>query len=375
MYIFANNMSINQKIIQYENLNLLNKEFEPAFEDKFKNFLNKGWYILGDEVKQFEENFAIFCKAKYCVGVANGLDALILGLQVFDFPANTEIIVPSNTYIATILSILKAGYKPVLVEPNLETYNIDYKLIESKINTNTKAIMVCHLYGQVCEMDKIVSIANKYKLEIIEDCAQAHGAEQNNIMVGNFGKIGAFSFYPTKNLGALGDAGAIITSDFEIYEKLKALRNYGSEKKYFNKYVGLNSRLDEIQAAFLNIKLPFLKKINSHKLKLATKYHNHLTNKVIKPIFATDLSHVYHIYNIRFVHRDELRAYLLSQGIYTEVHYPVAPNNQMGYKDLLDGFFSISEKIHQTTLSLPISYATTEAEVEVVINKINQFFE
>jgi dTDP-4-amino-4,6-dideoxygalactose transaminase len=364
------------KSISYENLNLLNKEFEPAFQEKFKNFLDKGWYILGNEVKEFEENFAKYCGAKHCIGVANGLDALILGLEVFDFPAKSEIIVPSNTYIATILAIIKAGHFPVFVEPDIGTYNIDPELVESKINSKTKAIMIVHLYGQICQMDKIVTISNKYNLEIIEDCAQAHGAKFDGKMAGNFGKIGAYSFYPTKNLGALGDAGAIITSDTVLYEKLKALRNYGSEKKYFNKYIGLNSRLDELQAAFLNVKLPFLDKITNHKLKLAKMYHNHLTNKVIKPIFANDFSHVYHIYNVRCENRDELKQYLLENGINTEIHYPVSPNNQEGYKHIFEGQnFPISEVVHQTTLSLPISYATTVEEVIIIIERINQFFE
>jgi dTDP-4-amino-4,6-dideoxygalactose transaminase len=366
---------INKKI-EYENLNLVNKKFEVEFQEKFKNFLDKGWYILGNEVSIFEKNFAKYCGAKYCVGVANGLDALILGLQVFNFPENSEIIVPSNSYIATILAIIKAGHIPVLVEPNIETYNIDYDLIESKITSKTKAIMIVHLYGQICEMEKIVKIANKFNLEIIEDCAQAHGAKSNGSFVGTFGKIGAYSFYPTKNLGALGDAGAIITSDTALYEKLKALRNYGSEKKYHNKYIGLNSRLDEIQAAFLNVKLPFLDEITNHKIKLAKIYNNHLTNKVIKPIFADDFSHVYHIYNIRCQNRDKLKQYLLENGILTEIHYPVSPNNQDGYKQLFEGQnFNISEKIHQTTISLPISYATTEDDVKTIIETINQFFE
>ncbi len=194
-------------MIPYENLNLLNKEFEPAFQEKFNNFLNKGWYILGNEVSVFEENFAKYCGAKHCIGLANGLDALILGLQVFEFPEKSEIIVPSNTYIATILAIIKAGHIPILVEPNIDTYNIDFKLIESKITSKTKAIMIVHLYGQICEMDKIITIADKYNLEIIEDCAQSHGAIFDGKLPGNFGKIGAYSFYPTKNLGALGDAG------------------------------------------------------------------------------------------------------------------------------------------------------------------------
>ena len=369
-------MNHTDKNIPYENLNILNKEFELLFQEKFKQFLDKGWYILGNEVKSFEENFAHYCGTKYALGVANGLDALILGLQVFDFPKQSEIIVPSNTYIATILAIINAGHVPVLVEPDVVTYNINPDLIEAKITSKTKAIMIVHLYGQICEMDKIMAIAEKYQLEVIEDCAQSHGATFKGKKAGSFGKIGSFSFYPTKNLGALGDAGAITTSDDYLYQKLIALRNYGSEKKYYNKYIGLNSRLDELQAAFLSIKLPFMNKITSHKLKLAFLYENDLTNKIIKPIFKDDLSHVFHIYNIRTERRDELKAYLLQNNISTEVHYPISPNKQEGYQDYFaNTTFAISEEIHKTTLSLPISYATKEEEVKTVIEKINSFFE
>lgn len=368
-------MSHTDNTIPYENLHLLNKDFEAGFQEKFKAFLEKGWYVLGNEVKQFEEDFAKYCGAKYCLGVANGLDALHLGLLAFGFPAKSEIIVPSNTYIATILAIINTGHIPVLVEPSIEDYNLDPNLIEEKITTKTKAIMVVHLYGQTAKMDAITAIAQKYNLEIIEDCAQSHGAIFNGKMTGTFGKIGAFSFYPTKNLGALGDAGAIVTSDDVLYEKLKALRNYGSEKKYYNKYIGLNSRLDELQAAFLNVKLPHLDAITNHKQQLAKLYNNLLTDKVIKPIVVENGNHVYHIYNIRTNKRDELKAYLLQNGINTEIHYPVSPNNQEGYQEYFrDLKLPISEEIHRTTLSLPISYATKEEEVKRVINKINSFF-
>ncbi|MFY8096321.1 MAG: DegT/DnrJ/EryC1/StrS family aminotransferase [Flavobacterium sp.] len=367
-------MNHTDKIL-YENLNKLNKEFETEFHEKFNTFLTNGWYVLGNEVKTFEENFAQYCGAKYCVGVANGLDALQLGIVALDFPKQSEIIVPSNTYIATILAIINAGHIPVLVEPNLQTYNLDPHLVEEKITAKTKAIMVVHLYGQIAQMDKIIPLATKHKLEIIEDCAQAHGATLKEKKAGTFGTIGAFSFYPTKNLGALGDAGAIVTSNETLFEKLKALRNYGSEKKYYNKYTGLNSRLDEIQAAFLNVKLSALDKITSHKRKLAQIYNEKLTEKVIKPNEIKDSVHVYHIYNIRTEKRDELKQYLLDNNIFTEIHYPVSPNHQEGYQTYFSGLhFPVSEEIHRTTLSLPISYATTVEEVEQVINKINCFF-
>lgn len=368
-------MNPMHNMIRYENLHILNKEFEFKFREKLDIFLEKGWYVLGNEVTVFEESFAQYCNAKYCIGVANGLDALELGLLVFDFPANSEIIVSSNTYIATILAIINAGHSPILVEPNIATYNIDENLIEEKITEKTRAIMVTHLYGQIAQMDVICETAEKYNLEIIEDCAQAHGATLNGKIAGTYGKIGAFSFYPTKNLGALGDAGAIITDDDKIYEKLKALRNYGSEKKYFNKFIGRNSRLDELQAAFLNVKLPFLNIMNNHKRELAMLYSAQLTEDVIKPIEIRSSFHVYHIYNIRTPKRDELKQYLLDNNIYTEIHYPLSPNKQEGYKKYFGNMeCPISEEIHSTTLSLPISYATSQKEAERVIEKINTFF-
>ena len=362
--------------IPYENLQILNSDFEDTMKVKFSEFISNGWYILGEEVNKFEKSFAKYCGAKYCVGVANGLDALELGLAIFNFPAGSEIIVPSNTYIASILSIINAGHIPVLIEPDISTYNIDSSLIEEKITYNTRAILVVHLYGQVSQMDEIQRIANKFNLEIIEDCAQAHGAKFKGQFAGTFGRIGAYSFYPTKNLGALGDAGAIITSDEHIYAKLKALRNYGSEKKYYNKFIGRNSRLDELQATFLNVKLPSLNKINEHKRKIAQIYDGQILNSVIKPIEGADNYHVYHIYNIRTTNRDELKSYLLENGVSTEIHYPVSPNKQEGYKNIfLNHIYPISEEIHATTLSLPISYATSEEDAYYIASKINQFFE
>lgn len=366
---------MENKIIPYEDLGKLNKIYETQFKNKLNQFLEKGWYILGEEVKSFEKAFAEYCGAKYCIGVANGLDALELGLKAFDFAADSEIIVPSNTYIATILAIINAGYKPILVEPDINTYNISPQLIEEKITSNTKAIMVVHLYGQSAQMDKICELSTKYDLEIIEDCAQAHGAIFNGKKVGTFGKIGAFSFYPTKNLGALGDAGAIITSNESIYEKVKALRNYGSHEKYYNKYIGRNSRLDEIQAAFLNVKLPNLDKVNQHKRWLASLYDELITDSVIKPLSIQEYVHVYHIYNIRTNKRNELKSFLLDKGIQTEIHYPISPNKQIGYEKYFKGAsFPISEEIHNTTLSLPISYITSKEDVIYISNAINHFF-
>ena len=368
-------MSPTGKIIPYENLNLLNKEFENEFRTKFDSFLKSGWYISGNEVKLFEEQFSKYLGLKHCIGVANGLDGLELALNVFDFPPQSEVIVPSNTYIATILAIINAGHKPVLVEPQIDSYNLDPILIEEKITSKTKAIMVVHLYGRVAQMDKIMPIAQKYGLEVIEDCAQAHGALFQGKMAGTFGSVGVFSFYPTKNLGALGDAGAVVTNIDHIAAKIRALRNYGSEKKYYNMYVGRNSRLDEIQAAFLSVKLKYLDKINQHKMELADYYHHHLCDHITKPIVDKNYVHIYHIYNIRTEQRDQLKQYLVEHGINTEIHYPVPPHQQIGYKKYFENkHFPISELIHQTTLSLPISYANSLDEVKYVTSKINEYF-
>jgi dTDP-4-amino-4,6-dideoxygalactose transaminase len=309
------------------------------------------------------------------VGVANGLDALILGLKVFDFPAGSEVLVSSNTYIATILSIVQCGLTPVLIEPSIDDYLIDVTKIEYKITTKTVAIMPVHLYGKVCDMSGIMNLAKQYDLKVIEDCAQAHGATFQGQQAGTFGDIGAFSFYPTKNLGALGDAGAILVQDVTLYEKLKALRNYGSEQKYHNKYVGLNSRLDEVQAIFLNLKLPLLARINSHKQRLAHIYDTQIVNDlIIKPFpSGSNCENVFHIYPIRSDYRDELKSYLLGHQIGTEIHYPVAPHQQEGYKTLLEGSFPISEYLHAHLLSLPISFAHTEEEIYHVCDVLNQF--
>jgi dTDP-4-amino-4,6-dideoxygalactose transaminase len=361
--------------IDYENLKKLNEPFLQEFKESFDKLLESGWFILGNEVKEFEKNFATYCKSTYCVGVANGLDAITLSLQVLDLPKGSEVIVPSNTYIATILSIVQLGLKPILVEPNILTYNIDADKIEEKITKNTSAILVVHLYGKCCEMDKICNIAQKYNLPIVEDVAQAHGAKYKNQIAGNFGEFGAFSFYPTKNLGALGDAGAVTTNNFDFEQRLKRLRNYGSERKYYNEEVGVNSRLDEIQAGFLNVKLKKLDEINTHKRSLAKIYQENLSDLAIKPFFDKNYYDVFHIYNIRCEKRDELRDFLLKNGIKTEIHYPVAPNKQSAMRGILDHFETpIAEKIHQTTLSLPISYYHSEQDVNYVCEKVNEFF-
>ncbi|MEI8128562.1 MAG: DegT/DnrJ/EryC1/StrS family aminotransferase [bacterium] len=360
-------------MIEYENLKKLNAPFFNDFNKQFDEVLKSGWYILGQQVDKFENKFAEYITSRYCVGLGNGLEALSLALRYYDFPTNSEIIVPSNTYIATILSVLQNGLKPIFVEPNIDTYNIDPNKIEEKINSKTRAIMVVHLYGKSCEMDKILVLANKYNLRLIEDCAQSHGAKFENKITGSFGDIAAFSFYPTKNLGALGDAGAITTNNKEIAAKIRSLRNYGSKIKYENEFIGFNSRLDEIQAAFLSVKLEYLDRINSHKRKLAELYLNELKNDFIKPVVDPNYFDVYHIFNIRHEQRNQLREYLLKKEIKTEIHYPIAPHKQIALKGLVQGEFPISEKIHSTTLSLPISFCHTEQEILKVIEIANSF--
>lgn len=358
--------------IEYESLGNSNEQFNAEYLEAFKSVIESGWYILGDKVKTFENEFAQFCNSKHCIGVASGLDALILALKAFDFPTGSEVIVPSNTYIATILAIVHCNLKPVLVEPDLETYNINPALIEEKITNNTKAILVVHLYGKPCNMDAIMDTAVKHNLPVIEDCAQAHGARFKDKQVGTFG-TGAFSFYPTKNLGAIGDAGAITTSDDELDRKFRSLRNYGSEKKYQNDLIGYNSRLDEVQAALLSVKLKYLDEIIKHKRKLASLYLSGLKSDFICPVVSPDYFDVYHIFNIRHPKRDNLKEYLFLNGIKTEIHYPIPPHRQKAMQGIISGDYPISEEIHRTTLSLPISYGHTEADIYRVIDVLNKF--
>ncbi len=358
---------MKSNIIEYENLGKVNHPFFAAYKTVFDEALTSGWYILG------KNEFANYIGTKNCIGVASGLDALCLALRCFEFPAGSEVIVPSNTYIATILSIVQNGLRPVLVEPDINTYNIDPQKIEEKITSKTRAIMLVHLYGKCCQMDAILDIAKKNNLHVIEDCAQSHGSKYKGKVSGSFGDFGAHSFYPTKNLGALGDAGAITTNDDSMTEKLKALRNYGSKIKYINDYVGYNSRLDEMQAGFLSIKLASLDKINDHKRKLASLYLAHLKNEFIKPFVDEDYYDVYHIFNIRYAKRDQLKEFLFERGVKTEIHYPVAPHKQKAMKGLIDGTYPISEEIHATTLSLPISYFHTDEDIYHVIEVLNSF--
>ncbi|RPI65760.1 MAG: DegT/DnrJ/EryC1/StrS family aminotransferase [Ignavibacteriales bacterium] len=360
-------------MIEYENLGKVNKPFIEEYNKIFNETLQRGWFILGQNVENFEKEFAAYTGSKLCIGVASGLDALLLSLKVFEFKSGDEIIVPSNTYIATILSILHAGLKPVLVEPDITTYNIDPSLIEEKISSRTRAIMIVHLYGKSCNMDPILEICRKNNLRLIEDCAQSHGAKYKNKTTGTFGELGAFSFYPTKNLGALGDGGAVTTDDPVLAEKIRTLRNYGSKKKYYNEVVGYNSRLDEVQAGFLAVKLKKLNEINKHKNELASLYNKELKNDFIKPVTHPDYYDVFHIYNIRHPQRDKVREYLLINDIKTDVHYPVPPHKQAAMQGIIEGEYPISEEIHKTTISLPVSYFHTKEDIHQVIEILNKF--
>lgn len=361
-------------MIEYENLKKVNEPFQDALRRSFETTLAGGRYILGGNVEKFEREFASYCGVRYAVGVASGLDAILLSLKAFGFRSGSEVIVPSNTYIATILAVLNAGLKPVLVEPDIHTYNLDPERIEEKITDNTVAIIAVHLYGKLCEMGPIMDIAKKNNLKVIEDCAQAHGARSWGKKAGSFGQCGAFSFYPTKNLGALGDAGAVLTEDGELASKIGMLRNYGSREKYYNEVAGYNSRLDEVQAGFLSAKLKRLDAINHHKRKLAGLYLEHLKDDFIKPVVVENYFDVYHIFTIRHAERDRVREYLFKKEIQTEIHYPVPPHKQKAMKNVLDQCdFPVSEEIHSTTMSLPISFCHTEDDIAQVVETLNKF--
>jgi dTDP-4-amino-4,6-dideoxygalactose transaminase len=361
-------------VIEYENLGRLNQSFFEDYRLAFDRILHCGWYVLGNEVKRFETEWAAYCNTSCCIGVANGLDALSLALRAFNFEQGAEVIVPSNTYIATILAIVHNGLQPILVEPDIRTYNIDPSKIEEKISPKTKAIIAVHLYGKLCDMEAVNNIAAKYQLKVIEDCAQAHGASFETKKAGSWGHFGAHSFYPTKNLGALGDAGALTCNDETLKEKITTLRNYGSNVKYHNDVVGVNSRLDELQAAFLLVKLAKLDAIIAHKRTLAAIYLSALKEDFIKPFQQPGYFDVYHIFNIRHPHRNELKAYLLKNNIHSEIHYPIAPNNQKAMAGIIDNQPApIAETIHQTTLSLPVSYFHTAGDIQRVAEIMNKF--
>ena len=350
----------------------LDKELREAFDRVF----TRSWYIEGVEDEAFEKMFAKYCESKYCVGVGNGLDALFLALKALGVGAGDEVIVPSNTYIATALAVTYVGATPVFVEPDIHTFNIDPSRIEEAITDKTKAIMPVHLFGQPCDMDPIMEIAKKYGLFVVEDCAQAHGATYKGKVIGSFGDAAGFSFYPGKNLGALGDAGATVTNNEELAKKVRALGNYGSDYKYHHIYKGNNSRLDELQAAFLAAKLPHLNRMNEERRKIAQKYIDGIKNEeVILPYIPEYANPVWHIFGIRCKRRDELEKFLNDVGIGTNKHYPIPMHLQKCYKDLgfKEGDFPIAEEISATELSIPMYYGMTDEEVQYVIDKVNEF--
>jgi dTDP-4-amino-4,6-dideoxygalactose transaminase len=367
-------------MIPFLNLKKLNQPFEAAFQEKMKQFLDCGWYILGNEVKQFETDFAAYCGTKHCIGVGNGLDALVLIFKAYihlgKLHKGDEVIVPANTYIASILAVLQADLIPVLVEPRLETYNINPDEIESRITSKTKAILPVHLYGQLCKMEVINSIAKKHNLLVVEDAAQAHGAEWNGTKAGNFGNAAAFSFYPGKNLGALGDAGAITTNDDVLADILFSMRNYGSKVKYENEIIGINSRLDELQAAFLNIKLNYLDAENESRRTIAKRYLSEIKNdKIILPNWDFSQNHVFHLLVIRTANRLALHKYLKENGVETMIHYPIPPHTQKALSNWNNLSFPISEKIHDEVLSIPLNSGLSNSDVNYIISKLNAYNE
>lgn len=361
-------------MIKFLDLKKINNRYREEIDSRIKDILDKGWYLQGEENENFTKNFANFCGTKFALGVANGLDALNLIIKAYGFGNGDEIIVPANTYIATILAISENGCIPFLVEPDIKTYNINPDSIEEKITTKTKAIMVVHLYGQAVQMEKIWKIAKKYNLKIIEDSAQAHGAIYQENRTGNLGDASGFSFYPGKNLGCIGDGGAVTTNDEELFNKIKAIANYGSDRKYHHIYKGVNSRLDEIQAAVLDIKLKHLDSDNNKRREISKYYRENIKNsKIILPETYDEKSHVWHIFAVRTQNRDEFQKYLTEKGIQTIIHYPTPPHKQGAYKEWNNLSFPITEEIHNTILSLPLSPVMTDSEIEKVVEVVNEY--
>ena len=351
----------------------MERELDKCIREAFERVYSRSWYIEGKEDENFEKAFASFCHMDCCVGVGNGLDALFLSLKALGIKSGDEVVVPSNTYIATALAVTYVGATPVFVEPDIKTFNIDPNNIESAITDKTKAIMPVHLYGQACDMDPIISIARKYNLKVVEDCAQAHGATYKGKRVGGFGDAAGFSFYPGKNLGALGDAGAVVTNNNKLADKIRALGNYGSDYKYHHIYEGNNSRLDELQAAFLLAKLPHLERMNEERRRIAGRYLAEINNKEIILPFVPDYTvPVWHVFGIRC---NELEDYLNSVGIGTNKHYPIPIHLQRCYEYLgfKEGDFPIAEEISATELSLPMYYGMTEEEIKYIIDRVNEF--
>lgn len=360
--------------MKFLDLHKINERYREEIDNRIKQVLDSGWYLLGNQDKTFEEHFASYCGAKHCIGCANGLDALTLIIRAYGFGNGDEIIVPANTYIASILAISENGCTPVLVEPDINTYNINPDLIEEKITEKTKAIMVVHLYGQAVQMKKIWELSMKYGLKVIEDSAQAHGALYNDVRTGSLGHASGFSFYPGKNLGCMGDGGCVTTNDDDLAARIRAIANYGSHKKYCNLYKGVNSRLDEIQAGILDVKLKYLDKDNAKRREISKYYRENIKNpKIILPKTYDEKAHVWHVFTVRTEKRDEFQEYLKQNDIQTLIHYPTPPHKQEAYKEWNNLSYPITEEIHKTIISIPISPVMTIDEIKKVVEVINDW--
>lgn len=364
-------------MIKFLDLQKINNQYNQELKEACSKVIDSGWYLQGEECKKFENEFAKYCETEHCVGVANGLEALTLILRAYKelgfLNDKDEIIVPSNTYIASILSISQNNLTPVLVEPDIDNYLLNPKKIEEKISSKTKAIMPVHLYGQTCQMDEIDSIAKKYNLKIVEDSAQSHGAYFDNKRCGNLGDASGFSFYPGKNLGALGDGGAVTTNDADLAKCIRALGNYGSHKKYENLYKGINSRLDEIQAAMLSVKLKYLDDEIKKRREIARYYLENIKNSITLPTLRKEDNHVWHLFTVRVKNREEFQEYLTKNGIQTLIHYPIPPHKQLAYKEWKNESYPISEKIHKEIISLPMSGVLDMESVDKIVKVINEF--
>ncbi len=365
-------------MIDFLDLKKINYKYQQELKEACARVIDSGWYIMGNELAQFETEFSAYCGVKHAIGVANGLDALILVLRAWKelgkLKAGDEVIVQANTYIASVLAITENDLVPVLVEPNADTYNLDPALVRAAMTSHTKAILPVHLYGQLSPMPELMAIAKEHDLLVLEDCAQAHGAEINGKRAGNWGDAAGFSFYPGKNLGALGDAGAVTTNNDELAKTLKALRNYGSHKKYENLYQGVNSRLDEIQAAMMRVKLPFLEKETARRQEIARLYRAGISNPLVTlPQVETESAHVWHLFVVRTEVREQLQQWLAGQGIQTLIHYPIPPHKQQAYPQFRDYQLPLTEQIHQQVLSLPMDPTMSDEAVVKVIDAVNGF--
>lgn len=365
-------------MINFLDLQAINSQYQQELKDACARVIDSGWYIMGNELAQFEAEFAAYCGTKYAIGVANGLDALILTIRAWKelgkLKAGDEIIVQANTYIASVLAITENGLVPILVEPNPTTYNLEPEIVRKAITAKTKLILPVHLYGQISPMQEIMALAKEFNLLVLEDCAQSHGAEINGKRAGNWGDAAGFSFYPGKNLGALGDAGAITTNDNELAQTLKALRNYGSDKKYENLYQGVNSRLDEIQAAMLRVKLRHLEAETARRQQIAKTYRLGINNpRITLPQVADELTHVWHLFVVRCEQREALQQHLMSHDIQTLIHYPIPPHKQQAYSKYFTVCLPLTEIIHGQVLSIPLDPTMSDESVAQVIRAMNLF--